>query len=392
MDLSTNLQKEDEVNNKNKLLVLAPQSPPYGGVADQSSLLIFSKPFIKKFDVTAIRTNPIRSIEIPSVAKKGSLKHVNSLLRSTMAELRSQEYSAIQLVTNGDISFIRDMLVAIIAKTKYKLPLAVHLHASRMGFWHSRTVHSVGTRQSVPDGIMGRLGYKLCSFLISHVDSFSQLTEQIDEFYLTKGFRKADAILPNAVANRTKVFEKGDPTSILFVGRLTEEKGIFDLVNSLALMENKNWSLNILGDFSIEEDRLKMDTALAEHPWRQNIHFHGIVSGEEKWNYYRNASIFILPSYVEVFPVVILEAMAFGCAVISTEVGEIASIIIDPASCLVKPGEIFAIKEAISALIANPSKCFEFGAQNYLHVKKYELDTVASSFVRQLLNIIGNTV
>jgi len=372
------------VKGKNRLLVLAPQSPPYGGVADQSSLLVNNRLFSNEFDVTLVRTNPPKTIENPSARKKGSFIHVFGLLHSVLAELRGGHYSAIQLMTNGDISFIRDMFVAIIAKTRHKLPLAVHLHASRRGFWHNRTILSVNEIRSTPDGILRRLGYWLCSLLLSGADSLSQLTGPIDEFYESKGFPRADAIIPNAVANRSQSFESGDPASMLFVGRLTREKGIFDLVNSLASMEKGNWCLNILGDYSCKEDELVMDTILGEHPWKQNIHFRGVITGEKKWNYYRNASIFILPSYVEVFPVVLLEAMAFGCAVISTDVGEVPDITIESSVCLVKPGETVAIRKAISALIESPSKCLKMGAQNHSLAEKYDIDTVSMSFVRQL--------
>jgi len=87
---------------------------------------------------------------------------------------------------------------------------------------------------------------------------------------------------------------------------------------------------------------------------------------------------------VEVFPVVLLEAMAFGCAVISTDVGEVPDITIESSVCLVKPGETVAIRKAISALIESPSKCLKMGAQNQSLAEKYDIDTVSMSFVRQL--------
>ena len=53
----------------------------------------------------------------------------------------------------------------------------------------------------------------------------------------------------------------------------------------------------------------------------------GWVSGEEKKKYLSNSNILVLPSYHEGFPVVILEAMASGSAVIATDVGAIPEMI-----------------------------------------------------------------
>jgi len=123
--------------------------------------------------------------------------------------------------------------------------------------------------------------------------------------------------IPNAITLPAKRFIKDDKTfTVLYVGRGTEEKRV-ELVTETAkqLYEKKeNVEFEIMGDVSGSMDK-------SVYPF---IKFYGSINNEDTiCNIYSNAHVLILTSSTEGFPMVIMEAMAYGCVILSSAVGDI---------------------------------------------------------------------
>lgn len=115
---------------------------------------------------------------------------------------------------------------------------------------------------------------------------------------------------------------------MLFPARLIRAKGIFTVIEALRLVQKKypQCGLVVAGDGEDAEAarqqvaRLKLD----------HVRFTGIVSGNEKYDLFRQASLLCFPTeHPEGFPNTIVEAMAFGLPVITRPVGGIADFFID---------------------------------------------------------------
>lgn len=106
------------------------------------------------------------------------------------------------------------------------------------------------------------------------------------------------------------------PRTILSVGRMTLEKGHDLLLRSWAFLAPSypDWTLRMVGDGELGEDLhgLALQLGIAER-----VEWAGKV--REIWSEYQNAQIFVLPSRYEGFPNALLEAMAMGCACVSTD-------------------------------------------------------------------------
>ena len=102
--------------------------------------------------------------------------------------------------------------------------------------------------------------------------------------------------------------------------------------------------------------------------------FHGYVSGEEKREIFRNSDILVLPSYGEGMPIVIMEAMASGCAIVSTKVGAIPEVIKERNGILHEPGDVSALSTALMKLIENKELLSEIKQTNYRESSVYSLD------------------
>lgn len=149
------------------------------------------------------------------------------------------------------------------------------------------------------------------------------------------------------------------PISILYLNHVTVKKGIFDIVE--LFRKNKEsfkgiFKLNVAGS-GIELE--KFHSLVKEHELEDLIEYKGWVSGHQKDDLVRDCNLFILTSYYEGLPMSILESMAFGKPIISTNVGGIPQIVKPQQNgWLIKPGDVDAL-EAIFLQIKNDPAVLE---------------------------------
>lgn len=113
---------------------------------------------------------------------------------------------------------------------------------------------------------------------------------------------------------------KRDENEILFVGHNVREKGIFELIEAVAPIDNI--TLNIYGPQD-EIVQLEIKEWMKSNSFKGRINFMGLRPSVEIYKAMRNAGLFVLPTYTEGFPYVIVEAMASDCPIITTPVGAI---------------------------------------------------------------------
>lgn len=145
-----------------------------------------------------------------------------------------------------------------------------------------------------------------------------------------------------------------DNNNILFLGKLSPGKGIDDLLAVLPQIINKNHHAHmyLAGNGDIDRyKRICVNMGLENH-----VTFLGWVTGDEKQKFLRQCSMFVLPSYHEGMPMSLLEAMSYGCAVITTSVGGIPHVIKNNTNgLLIDAGDQKALAKCIMILINNPS-------------------------------------
>jgi len=139
------------------------------------------------------------------------------------------------------------------------------------------------------------------------------------------------------------------PARILFLGRLWQEKGIFDLVEALAIVKKEIPDLIAVcaGD-GVRAEVLAKARALGI---ADCLRLPGWIDGAEKTAELRQASVFVLPSYFEGLPMGVLEAMAQGVPVVATEVGGVRDALGNDAGLLIRPGDVSALAEALLAIL-----------------------------------------
>ena len=140
------------------------------------------------------------------------------------------------------------------------------------------------------------------------------------------------------------------PLRLIYIGRLTYEKGLFEALEAIAklLAQARKLSFQIVGSGEAERDlreRVKR-LGIEEH-----VQFLGPIFGEAKNLLWKQADVFVFPTYSEGLPYSMLEAMAAGTPPITCPVGAIPDVLEDGVNGLfVPPRDIDAIARAITQM------------------------------------------
>jgi glycosyltransferase involved in cell wall biosynthesis len=150
-------------------------------------------------------------------------------------------------------------------------------------------------------------------------------------------------VVPSGIDIPDDVGEPADPSHVLYVGRLSEEKGILEFVEATEGMPRV-----IVGDGPL---RARVPDAI------------GFVPQRQLGPYYERAAVVAIPSRREGYGQVAREAMAYGRAVVATRVGGLADAVDDGRTGLLVPArDTPALRGAIERLLRDPAEREALGA------------------------------
>jgi glycosyltransferase involved in cell wall biosynthesis len=143
------------------------------------------------------------------------------------------------------------------------------------------------------------------------------------------------------------------PLRLLYMGRLVREKGLYELVQGLALARRQGVAAELaIAGAGPEEARLQQSAVALG---LEGVSFLGPVRGAAKMTAFERADVFVLPTYhLEGLPYALLESMAAGVPVIATRVGGIPELVADGINgLLIEPQAPQAIALAIRTLASD---------------------------------------
>jgi glycosyltransferase involved in cell wall biosynthesis len=172
---------------------------------------------------------------------------------------------------------------------------------------------------------------------------------------------------------------------VAFVGRLTRDKGIPELMEAFLRVGNQfpNLRLLLVGCFQ-KGDPLPAETrrCVETHP---RVVFAGAV--QDTAAYYAIADVVVLPSHREGLPMVVLEANAAGKPVIGASATGIVNIVVDGENGLLFPvGDVPALAEALARLITDKALARKLGGVGQERVKlEYQQERIWEALHREYL-------
>jgi alpha-maltose-1-phosphate synthase len=168
-----------------------------------------------------------------------------------------------------------------------------------------------------------------------------------------------------------------DQPYVLFVGRITRQKGVTHLVDAIRYLPPETQVVLCAGAPDTPEIaaemRAKVEEARKQHP--RIVWIEKMVTLEEKVQLYSHARVFCCPSVYEPFGIINLEAMACGAAVVASATGGIKEVVVegetgflvpfeqDPVTGFPADAETFArdLGARLAELLRDAEKCRRFG-------------------------------
>lgn len=162
---------------------------------------------------------------------------------------------------------------------------------------------------------------------------------------------------------------------ILFASRLFPRKGAHYLLEALAGLPLDGWDVTVAGDGPMLADLQAQAQRLGVPvDWR------GFIKGEPLEELYATSAIFVFPSTNDNFPVVLLEALAGGCAVVTTNVSGMPEVVGD-AGMLVPPQDVPALRAAIQRLMNDDDLRADLSARARARIAHFAWDDVVRRYL-----------
>jgi glycosyltransferase involved in cell wall biosynthesis len=154
---------------------------------------------------------------------------------------------------------------------------------------------------------------------------------------------RAVRVIPSGVDLPDAVGEPDEPPHVLYAGRLSQEKGVLELVEAA-----RGLPLVVAGDGPLRD---RVPDAL------------GFVPHDRLLELYRGAALVVCPSHREGYGVVCAEAMAHGRPVVASAVGGLRDLVVDgETGLLVPPGDVTALRRALERLLGDADLRRRLGA------------------------------
>lgn len=141
--------------------------------------------------------------------------------------------------------------------------------------------------------------------------------------------------------------------NVLCFGVMDSRKGVLDILEAAARMAGETEAkFQLVGPERESGIMAKVTERVKELGLQKNVSILGPVFGRQKIDLFRNATLLLLPSYIENFPVSVIEAAAAGLPVVVTRVGAIPEFFEDEVSALfVNAGDIGQISSAVCRVL-----------------------------------------
>ena len=318
------------------IYIAGPWAPMGGGMFRVADYLI-----------QAQHTCPTGTAELRPLDTRGGGSSISSMWVLAKALIKilqgrfSGNLSGVHVNVAERLSLFRKGAVVVLCRL-LGIPVILHLHAAKLPYFYQkmpRTLQAL-TRWifSLPASCLV-LGDKARQFVVQELKVPAGQVEVI-----ING-------VPEPIYPRRKVKERMTQ-QVLFVGNLSERKGVSDFLQALTLPGLKNFSMKVTlaggGDMPFYQ------AAAQQLGIGEIVNFLGWTNQQKVAELMAKADVLILPSYDEGLPLVILEALSNGVAVICAPVGEIPTLLTDGVNAsFVQAGDVSGIAQNLQKVLIN---------------------------------------
>lgn len=366
------------MNNKMKVLLVSPFSTTQtGGIGTWSkTVLDYSK---EKKDICLVFLNTATCLPkrqaMGSIITHYIIGGIDSIriLVALFWKMLICQPDVVHYTSSAASALYKDLVAIWIVKSLFRRKFIIHWHFGRI----PQIFEEKGNE------------YKRFVTVCNNVDISISIDERSFNTLKHNGFNVINVPnpIPFTLQDEAKKLSDFDihknriPGTILYVGHILKNKGVYELVKACSECEMVN-QLVLIGPFFDECTKDDLIDIASKRDGGNWLELAGEKKREEVWDYYKRCSVFCLPSYSEGFPYVIMEAMAFGCPIVATNVGAIPEMLNDGCGVIIDAKNTYSLKEAISILLTEENYALDIGLKAHKKVlSKYTIEKVYSMYL-----------
>ncbi len=326
------MQEKIELEKKPRVLLVGPGLNVKGGITTVLNSYLDSE-LVEKVEFGFV----------PTMEDGSKLKKLFVAIKGYFLFLKLvNEYDIVHIHMAAQASFIRKSLFVRQAYKKNK-KIIIHQHA---GSFDSFFIEESSAKRK-----------EQIKKVFSMAEKVVVLSEEWKTFFVQNEISSSEKTLVVHNGVKIPIKKEKDYTNknVMFLGRLDEKKGIYDLIKAIPQI------LKMCPDaefyFAGDGEMQKSKELVEKLDLNKQVHFEGWIAKNEKEALFEKCSVFVLPTYFEAMPMSVLEAMSYGLATITTEVGGIPQIIQNGENgVFITPGDINEIAETTTAILLDEEK------------------------------------
>lgn len=360
---------------KSRILFILHLPPPIHGAATVGKYISESIKIKSEFNADFIN---LSTSTLLTESGKGSIKKITAFLKLQIKVLQAllktkYDLCYLTLTTNGP-GFYKDLFVVLLFRL-FNKKIIYHFHNKGI----SSAAKSRLNRQLYRFALKNSKCILISQYLYFDVKEYCQ---RGNVFYCANGIPASAPLTINKVKANAKA-----PCRLLFLSNMMAEKGVFTLLDACKQLQAKGFAFecDFVGGWCDITQEAFMETVRRNN--LSNITFaHGPKYNEEKFSFLKKADIFLLPTYNDVFPLVILEAMQFALPIISTKEGGIPELVVhNKTGFLINKKNVDELVEKLEILIKNPDLRLQMGDSGAKRFKElYTLEKFEDNFINIL--------
>lgn len=195
--------------------------------------------------------------------------------------------------------------------------------------------------------------------------------------------------LPQAQVQAFRAAHQLPDEFVLYLGTLEPRKNVAALVRAFARARRPGLKLVMAGGQGWKTD--EMHRALRETGLEGEVILPGYVPDEDKPLWYNAARLFVYPSEYEGFGLPVLEALGCGVPVITANASSLPEVA-GEAACLVPPGDVEALAEAMNALLGNAAQRDELAGRGPQQAARFSWPAAAQRTAEVYRQAVGGPV
>lgn len=287
------------------------------------------------------------------------------LTKKAVSIIKQYDGDVVHLCSSASLLLVRDWFVMRAAKRR-GLKTCIHFHFGR--------IPEIASKRNWEWRLLKKVVEKADTTVVMDMMSLKTL----NSIPYVEAVLLPNPLSDNIVKVINGITTTRQPKTLLFAGHCIPTKGVTELVTACKSIHGIK--LIMVGAISLEMEDCLKSLSGDDNSW---LEIKGQISHEETIAHMSSCDIFVLPTYTEGFPNVILESMACGCPIIASSVGAIPEMLEEENGkrygVVIEPRNIQQLKSAIEMLLYDSDLKQECGSNAKVRVvERYSIEKVCN--------------